>query len=221
MRKFLGCFTLLLAAVSTGYAVPVLAPPSPACSSFGSGPANDISIAFAVWSAAGFNCESGDKIFSNFAFSGALPTDTTLELQTQTLGPIDLHGVTWNSNFIGSFSASYDIAVDLVMSPNMRIVRVSGDLSNPSNLGTPTNVKQLFLESGAPDGTLTSTAGSPGTPLVVDTTALHVVDTYTPLGGAAVSISNTFAEAAVPEPVSLFLMGSGLLVLAKLKRARV
>jgi hypothetical protein len=90
MYRTLASLTLFVACASIGLAIPVLAPPSPACSSFGSGPANDISIQFAVWTSANFNCEQGDKIFSNFSVGAGLPTNTVLELQTQQVGGFDL-----------------------------------------------------------------------------------------------------------------------------------
>jgi hypothetical protein len=94
MRKLLGGLLLLGAVTaSIGFCAPVLAPPSPLCSSFGTGPANDISIPFATWTAVNFNGEQADKIFSNFAIAG-LPTNTTLELQTQSVGGLDLHAAT-------------------------------------------------------------------------------------------------------------------------------
>lgn len=213
------CSLLLLASLTAiaGFAVPVLAPPSPPCSGFGVGPPNDISIPFATWTAANFNCEQQDKIFSNFSVSG-LPTNTVLEVQEQALSPFDFHGVTFNGNFLAGFTVSYDIAIDLVLSPNNRIVRVSGDLSNPSDVGNPANVKQIFLESGAAIGSLTSMSGSPGTPIITSVTSLHVIDTYTPNGGAAVSVSNVFAEQAVPEPASAILIGLGLFGISRVKR---
>jgi len=220
MRKLLASFTLLSLTAIAGFAIPVLAPPSPACSGFGSGPANDISITFAVWTSANFNCSQDDKIFSNFSAGAGMPTNTALELQTQTLGPLDLHIVTFNGNFLNAFTVSYDIAVNLVMSPSERIVRVSGDLSNPSAVGNPATTKTVFTEAGVNLGTVVSVVGTPGTPLVVNQTALHVLDAYVPLGGAAVSISNTFAQSEVPEVTTLLMIASGLFTMSRLKRKR-
>jgi hypothetical protein len=218
MLKTLAAFLTLTAA---SYAIPVLAPPAPQCGTLGTGLSTDINIPFAVWTAPGFFCETTDKIFSNFATTGAVPVNTTLELQEQTLGATDFHVVTFNGNFINGFSVSYDIAVDQVLSPFAHIVRVSGDLSNPSDVGTPANVKTLFLESGVMVGQLISTANVPGTPIVTDTTALHVLDQYAPNGGAAVSVSNTFAEQnQTPEVATVLMIGSGLLLMwRRLKKA--
>jgi hypothetical protein len=221
MRKMLASVTLLLALAITGHAIPILAPPSPACSTFGTGPANDISIPFATWTGANFNCEQADKIYSNFATGAGLPNTTVLELQTQTLGPLDIHVVTFNANFINPFVLSYDVAIDLTLSPNNRIVRVSGDLSNPSAIGNPVTTKTVLTEGGVNLGTVISSVGTPGVPLVISETAVHAIDAYVAGGGAAVSISNTFAESAVPEPTTLLVIGSGLLVFGLKKRNNV
>jgi hypothetical protein len=185
---------------------------------FGSGPANDLSIPFAVWTGSNFNCEQGDKIFSNFAVGAGLPTNTVLELQTQSVGGFDLHGVTFNGNFLTAFTLSYDIAIDLTQfNGNNRLVRVSGDLSNPSAIGNPATAKAVFTEGNVLLGTVTSQVGSPGVPLVISQTAVHVVDAYVPGGGAAVSISNLFAQQQVPEPATLAMIGSGLVLVGVLK----
>ena len=212
--------TLVLAIVTASLAAasPVLAPPAPPCTSFGTGPPTNISIAFATWTAPGFFCETTDKIYSNFAEAG-IPGDTVLNLQEQSLGPLDLHVVTFSSNFLLPFTVSYDIAVDLILQPLNRIVRVSGDLSNPSAIGNPTTLKTVFEEGGLNLGTLVSSAnGPPATPLTVSETALHVVYAYAPMGGAAVSISNTFAEAQVPELIPALLVASGILSLLLLRK---
>jgi hypothetical protein len=222
MRKMLTGLTLLVLTAITGLANPVLAPPAPQCSTLGIGPANDISIPFATWTDASFFCQQEDKIFSNFSASGSIPTNTVLEIQQQQVGPVDLHAVTFNGNFLNAFGVSYDIAVDLTQFGGLnRIVRVSGDLSNPSDLGNPTNVRSVFTEGSVLLGTVISTMDSPGSPLVVDATALHVANTYSPLGGAAVSISNTFAEQQTPEtpePVTFAMVGAALLVISRMKR---
>jgi hypothetical protein len=220
MRRMLAGITLIALTAITGAASPVLAPPAPQCSSIGTGLTTDITIPFAVWTAPNFFCEQTDKILSNFAVTGAIAPNTTLEIQEQQLGAADFHVITFNGNFVNLFGVSYDIAVDLTRSPLARIVRVSGDLSNPSDVGNPANVKTVFLESGAMVGQLTSTANLPGTPIVTNATALHVVDSYAPLGGAAVSISNTFAEQDTPELASVILIGSGLMLISRMRSKR-
>jgi hypothetical protein len=221
LRTFASLTLFVVLGASAGFGIPVLAPPAPACSGFGSGPANDISIQFAVWTAPNFFCEQNDKIFSNFSVGAGLPTNTVLELQMQSVGGFDLHGVTFSGNFLTAFTLSYDIAIDLTQfNGQNRIVRVSGDLSNPSAVGDPATAKAVFTEGGTLLGTVTSLVGTPGVPLVISQTAVHVLDAYIPGGGAAVSVSNTFAQQQVPEPTALAMIGSGLVLAGALKLKR-
>jgi hypothetical protein len=222
-RSFLCVFVCLLGAGAV-QAAAVLSPPVAECSSFAvdSSNQNDLAIQFAVFSTAGFACEQQDKIYSNFVL-GALPATATLRIQLQPLGLVDFHTVTFNGNFATDFAISYDIAIDLTLSPLALITSVTGDLSNPSGQGTPSNLKTVFSEGGSVIGTLTSVPGNPGSAIATANTALHVTDAYTANGGAAVSISNTFREdltAAAPETYSYALIGGGLLVLASLRRIR-
>ncbi len=216
--------TILVCALGAGalQAVPILAPPVTQCSAIPGvgGSANDLTFSFAIWSAANFACEQQDKIYSNFSV-GAIPTDTTLRLQLQPLGSVEFHTVTVDGNFGSDFTFSYDIAVDLTLNALNRITAVTGDISNPSNTGAPSNTKTVFSEGGTNLGTLTSTASNPGTTINLTQTALHVSDVYVANGGAAVAISNTFREdlmAGAPEPVSYLLVGAGLVLVAGLRR---
>jgi hypothetical protein len=219
-RSFLCIFALCLLGAAAVQAAAILGPPVAACSSFAVDPSNpnDLAIQFATYSTAGFACEQQDKIYSNFSL-GALPGTATLRIQLQPLGGVDFHTVTFNGNFAADFSLSYDVAIDLKMSPLAEIVQVTGDISNPSNKGTPSNLKSVFSEGGTPIGSLTSVPGNPGAAITTAETALHVADAYTAGGGAAVSISNTFEENLhVPETYSYLLVGGGFLLLASLRR---
>lgn len=222
MKKSVLCtFVICLLGAFAVQAAPILAPPVAQCSTLGTGSPTNLTFAYTAWSSANFACEQQDKIYSNFA-PGAIPTDTTLSIQLQPLGGADFHTVTFNGSFMANFLVSYDIAIDLIQSPKALITRVTGDLSNPSNLGTPSNLKTVFTEAGATVGSLTSVPGNPGSTIVTSATALHVTDQYTANGGAAVSLSNTFREDlnAVPEPLSYALVGGGFLFLASLRRIR-
>ena len=127
----------------------------------------------------------------------------------------------FNGNFLTAFALSYDIAIDLTQFGGAnRLVRVSGDLSNPSAVGNPATAKAVFTEGGMLLGTVTSQVNSPGVPLVISQTAVHAVDAYLPGGGAAVSISNLFAQQQVPEPATLGMIGAGLMLAGVLKLKR-
>jgi hypothetical protein len=225
MEKSCLCvFVISLLGAGALQATPILSGPVTQCSTFAVDATNpnDLAIQFAAYSAAGFACEQQDKIYSNFAL-GALPDTTTLRIQLQPLGLVDFHTVTFNGNFAADFSLSYDIAIDLALSPTNLITSVTGDISNPSNVGTPSNLKTVFSEGGVMIGTLTSVPGNPGSAIATANTALHVTDVYSADGGAAVSISNTFREdltASAPETYSYLLVGGGFLLLASLRRIR-
>jgi hypothetical protein len=222
MKKSCLCtFGICLLGALAVQAAPILAPPVAQCSTLGTGSANNLTFTYATWSAATFACEQQDKIYSNFSV-GAIPIDTTLSIQLQPLGLVDFHTVTFNGNFGTNFLVSYDIAIDLFQSPKALITLVTGDLSNPSNLGTPSNTKTVFSEAGVMLGSLTSLPAAPGSSIATFNTALHVTDNYLAGAGAAVSISNTFREDlnAAPETFSYALVGGGFLLLASLRRIR-
>jgi hypothetical protein len=223
-RSFSCIFALCLLGAGAVQASPILAGPVAQCSTFAvdATNANDLAIQFGMFSTANFACEQQDKIYSNFSL-GALPTASTLRIQLQPLIGVDFHTVTFNGNFATNFTLSYDIAIDLALSPTNLITSVTGDISNPSNQGTPSNLKTVFSEGGVMIGSLTSVPGNPGTAITTANTALHVTDVYTANGGAAVSISNTFREdltARTPETYSYLLVGGGFLLLASLRRIR-
>ncbi len=216
MRKLLATYAFL---VTASFAAPILAPPAPPCIGIGRGIATDVIIDFPIWTAPGFFCEQAGKIFSNFAIeSGLIAPNTTLQIQQQNLGGVNFHVVTFNANFLLAFSLSYDIAVDLVAGPNHRIVRVSGDLSNPSIIGSPILAKSVYDQDANLLGMLVATTNIPGIPIVTSQTSLHVLDEYLPLGGAAVSISNTFAQVEIPEPSTWFLIGSSMMLFGVILR---
>ena len=199
-----------LVGVGTLRATPVLTGPAAQCSTFAVDPSNpnDLAIQFAAFSAADFACEAQDKIYSNFVLGG-LPDTSTLRIQLQPLVGVDFHTVTFNGNFPASFTLSYDIAIDLAISPLALITAVTGDMSNPTNVGAPSNLKTVFTEGG--------------TTILTSVTALHVTDVYTDGGGAAVSISNTFREDlnnGAPEPWTYAMVGGGFLMLASLRKFR-
>jgi hypothetical protein len=212
---------ICLVGASAVQAAPILTGPVVQCSSFAVDSSNptDLAIQYAIFSATDFACEQQDKIYSNFSL-GALPTSATLRIQFQSLGTVDFHTVTFNGNFGSDFAISYDVAIDLALSPFNLITSVTGDLSNPSNVGTPSNLKTVFSEGGQTIGSLTSVPGNPGSAITTANTALHVTDVYSANGGAAVSISNTFREdlTAAPEPLSYALVGGGFLLLASFRR---
>src|SRR5215831_13333146 len=147
MKKILACVGTLILCIGALQAAPVLGPPVTQCAAAPgvTGLSNDLIVPFSTWSATNFACEQQDKIYSNFA-PGAIPTDATLRLQVQPIGVQDFHTVTFNGNFMANFTVSYDIAIDLVMSPTEKILQVTADISNPSDMGTPANITTVSAD---------------------------------------------------------------------------
>ena len=85
---------------------------------------------------------------------GPIPPDTILHVALQSIGPAEFHTLTVSGNFMTSFTFSYDIAIDLTLNALNRITAITGDLSNPSGAGSPSNTKTVFTEGGATIGSL-------------------------------------------------------------------
>ncbi len=178
---------------------------------------NDVLFPYAVWTAPGFECEQMDNIYSNFS-PGAAPTDTTLRVLLQVMGTFDIHTLVFGGSFPTDFTLGYTVTIDNALSGEL-IYRVAGDLQDPSNIGTPSNLKTVFGAGGF-TGSLTSTLGSPGTPIAVPgLSTLNVTDALSAGNGLTTNVGNSFFE-GVPEPATTVLFGAGLLALGLIRRFR-
>ena len=154
--------------------------------------AKDVIFPYATWTAAGFTCGQGNQVYSNFN-PGAAPTSTTLRLIFQTTaGGVEVNSVLFGGSFTSNFKITYSVAVDASIS-NGAIYRVTGDIENPSEIGTPNNLKTVVGSKFF--GSLTSTMGAPGNPIAVPMiTSLNVTETYTANGGAVTGIGTTLFQ---------------------------
>jgi hypothetical protein len=158
----------------------------------------------------GFSCEQQDKIYSGFNLVSGSIAGVSVEFFFQPIGTLDNHTVQYSGNLSSAFDLQYNIAVDLSISPNNRIVLVGVDLNASASGGNPTVTKSSptgdFLTIVASKNTGSQNTGIDGL------TSVNVEDAYNPNGGAATSISNSFVE-ATPEPATMMLMGGALLLL--------
>jgi len=183
----------------------------------------DVLFFLPAWSAAGFQCQQGDKVFSDFSLVG-VPNDLTMRLTVQGTAPI-----VDTINFAGNLSTAFTISYTVTVDPTSleRIFQAAADLSNPGHAGNPSVTKTVIeLSPGVFTGSTTASyLGGGGTPISVapPATSLRVTDAYTPNGGAATQFGNSFFQAVpgpVPEPATTALCGAGLFVLGFITRRR-
>ena len=177
------------------------------------------------------SCESEDKIFNftSFASTGsvALDADDVLVLIDYIeLGTDDVHKInlsrasegTTNTFVAGNgFTFAYSISV-LPQFPFQRIVTAQVD--STTVLGYQGTVTKAFDPSEGPNFNLMSVNGSPDELSITPTNAIDVVVGVNVTRGALQNVSDSYGQAAIPEPGTYALMGAGLLGLAALRRRK-
>jgi hypothetical protein len=212
MRYFVG-FALCVLFCQVGFAAPacVLDPDFPITS-------------YATLVALGPDgCSQGDKIYSGFSVSGKpAGTISAFSILDET-GPIDVHGWTFGGTFgVGTYDIRYTITIDPLLAPTFVLQTAQLDAQATSAVYTVTKTLnpgpgQLVLSvTQATVSDFEFLAGGPISLVVAD----HVVVT----SGTLTGITNTFTQVdtnvVVPEPVTMALFGSGLLLLGFARRFR-
>ncbi len=190
-------------------------------------PCGDGALSFIAINNVG-GCSSGDKFFSNFAYTGSAGP-TTVQVQFNDNGIGGSHSVTVTHNpgyWVGIHTYSYDVAV-------VQMDQCGGGLCSPP-WGVVSSSLYATPVDGGGGGTLTAsfTGGPasltwtyPGAAVdgPIGLVNFRVTNTVNGSGTGLMLLTNQFLQGQVgqvPEPVTMALVGAGLLALGLVRRFR-
>lgn len=159
-------------------------------------------------------CEVTDKIFSNFTYNGGTVAASNVGVTVQSNGAVPagatikftpLNGANWTT-----LSLSYSVTVDTTVCQFCQFVAVIDQIFTPP---TPNPNSGTFVHTGG-GGTVSLNGSSPATlsGQANLTGQGPVSTTYTLTGGTTLQgLSSSYSQVLTPEPMTMSLMGAGLL----------
>jgi CxxC motif-containing protein len=185
-----------------------------------------------TWSSlsAGECVRSADKIYGNFV-GGNLPSDTVLIFNTNVVGSIVHQQLSFDGTYLSgtTYNWGYEVAVNFAVAPSKTIfTSVDSDFTQTASDGASTldkrfnpagdhDIHEVKIGAEVQPGSVLSTNFGPGvTDLVVSETLAD--------SGTISSVTNTLTEFSpgnnIPEPLTLALMGAGLVGLRLVRRRK-
>lgn len=157
-----------------------------------------------------------DKLWSNFTSGSSLPAGAEMVLSFASSGGFDHHSATFDYAF-GALGGSITWGYDLSVLPgnNFVLKDVASDILQ--TVGSATLVKTLvdnnsntytlnFTQNGNTVSGITSATFLPGATMLSVSETLTISGAF---GSDATGVSNSFVEAAVPEPATWLMMALG------------